>query len=45
MTTMDGGNADIAGANICPPIRGHKKADTKKYLLKVLLIGFFLTEP
>ena len=24
-TATDGGSADIAGANICPPIHGHKK--------------------
>jgi len=25
-TTMDGGSADFAGAKICPPIHGRKKA-------------------
>jgi len=25
-TTTDGGSADIAGANICQPIHGHKKS-------------------
>jgi hypothetical protein len=24
-TTTDGGSADVAGADICPPIHGHKK--------------------
>ncbi|MBT8119901.1 MAG: hypothetical protein KJN89_09320 [Gammaproteobacteria bacterium] len=28
MTTRDGGNADIAGANICPSIHRHKKTPT-----------------
>ena len=29
-TTMDGGSADIAGANICPSIHGHKKSPPKR---------------
>jgi hypothetical protein len=33
---MDGGSADIAGANICPPIPGHKKTPTEVGVFELL---------
>ena len=35
-TAMDGGSAEIAGANFCPYILGHKKRPAKAGLLEYL---------
>jgi hypothetical protein len=32
---MDGGSADFAGAKICPPILGHKKASGCRWLFLI----------
>jgi len=42
---MDGGSADIAGANICPSIPGHKKGRWfSSGLLKFVFIFFYINE-
>ncbi len=38
-TTTDGGSADIAGANICQSIPGHKKS--AKYAVKPRIISHY----
>jgi len=41
MTTTDGGNAGIAGANTCPSIHGHKKGH---WFSSGLLSNFFVNQ-